>query len=54
MIRYFTLLLCSLSLLFCATSCYRMPTEEDYSLIPLTNNPDYTREKGKQMPNVRY
>jgi hypothetical protein len=25
--------------------CYRMPTEEDYSVVPSTNNPDVTREK---------
>lgn len=33
-----------------AASCYRMPTEDDYSLIPSTNNPDYCRSnsgKGK-------
>ena len=27
------------------TSCYRMPAEDEYSLIPTTNNPVVTREK---------
>lgn len=35
------ILLCSLN------SCYRMPTEDDYSLLPNVNNPDITREKAK-------
>ncbi len=26
------------------SSCYRMPGEDDYSLIPTTNNPSVTRE----------
>jgi hypothetical protein len=34
-------LLCALNLV----SCYPMPTEEDYSTVPSTNNPDLTREK---------
>lgn len=34
------------------SSCYRMPTEDDYSLIPTTNNPSVTREKGNPLiPN---
>lgn len=38
-----------------ATSCYRMPTEDDYSLIPLTNNPTYTRERASSpVPGVGY
>lgn len=27
------------------TSCYRMPTDDDYCLVPNLNNPDITREK---------
>jgi len=28
-----------------------MPNEDEYSLIPTTNNPDVTREKGNQAPS---
>lgn len=36
------------------TSCYRMPTDDDYSLIPMTNNRDFTREKSEGLPGVGY
>lgn len=36
------------------TSCYRMPTDDDYSLIPLTNNRDFTHEKSEGLPGVGY
>lgn len=37
------------------TGCYRMPTDEDFSVIPTTNNPDITRDRGESMmPNVGY
>lgn len=36
------------------TACYRMPTDEDYCVIPTTNNPDVTREKGGNMPSMNY
>lgn len=26
-------------------SCYRMPTEDDFSVVPTTNNPSVTYEK---------
>ena len=39
--KRFFLLLLSLA----ATSCYRMPTDDDYCLVPTTNNPDVIREK---------
>lgn len=26
--------------------CYRMPSDDECSLVPTTNNPDVTREKG--------
>ena len=43
------------SLLLCLTSCYRMPTDDDFSVIPTTNNPDVTGEKpGNWTPNVSY
>jgi hypothetical protein len=35
------------------SSCYRMPSEDDYSLIPMTNNPDF-RNSGDQIPGVKY
>lgn len=36
--------------------CYRMPTEEDYSVVPMTNNMDVTREKPSNnfTPNVGF
>lgn len=44
------LMICMLFSFF--TGCYRMPTDDDYSLIPMTNNPSVTRERGNQLiPN---
>jgi hypothetical protein len=47
-----------LSALFIAcafTACYKMPTEDDCSLVPMTNNPDVTRDRGPGlMPTVNY
>lgn len=43
-----------LVLLLLATACYKMPTDEDYTTIPTTNNPDITRDKGGWQPNVSY
>lgn len=38
-----------------ATGCYRMPTDQDYSLIPMTNNPSLTREKNASpVPGMGY
>lgn len=28
------------------TGCYRMPTDDDCSVVPTTNNPDITRDQG--------
>jgi hypothetical protein len=36
------------------TSCYRMPGEDDYSLIPNINNPDITRAKESAEPAMKY
>lgn len=37
------------------TGCYRFPGEDEYSLIPTTNNRDLTREKDASIvPNVKY
>jgi hypothetical protein len=37
-------------------SCYRMPGDEDCSLIPTTNNPRVTCEKNSQnfIPSCKY
>lgn len=37
-----------------ASCCYRMPEEEEYSLIPSTNNPTFTREKAGKTPGIGY
>lgn len=54
-IRFFLCLICVISSLN-FMSCYRMPTEEDYSVVPSINNPDYTREKpnNQMIPNVGF
>lgn len=46
--------LCVLCLGLTLTSCYRMPGEDDYSLIPTTNNPDVTRHKESVEPTMKY
>lgn len=39
----------------CLTSCYRMPTENDFSEVPTTNNPAVTCEKQTSiLPGVGY
>ncbi len=47
-------LILSLSLLL--TGCYRMPTDDDYSVVPNTNNPYITGDKAGQMgmPTMGY
>ena len=42
--------------LFTLTSCYRMPEEDEFSVVPSTNNPDLTREKpsGSFMPGMGF
>lgn len=48
-----TLLLLLLAVAF--SGCYRMPTDDDFCLVPNTNNPDITRERsGSAMPNMSY
>lgn len=35
--------------------CYRMPTDQDFSVIPTTNNPDITGDKRMPpLPGVKY
>lgn len=36
------------------TSCYRMPTDDDYCTIPITNNADFKREADDLVPKVAY
>jgi hypothetical protein len=37
------------------TSCYRMPTEDEYSLVPSTNNPASTRQRSEGLtPKMSY
>ena len=33
------------------TSCYRMPGEDEFSVVPTTNNPSVTCEKGGSFLN---
>lgn len=43
------------TLLIALTGCYRMPTDQDYSVIPTTNNPDITGDKRvSPLPGVKY
>ena len=44
-----------LAVCLCLTSCYRMPTEDDFSEVPTTNNPAVTCEKATNiLPGVGY
>lgn len=38
------------------SSCYRMPNDDEYSLVPATNNPDVVGDKGGQswMPGAGF
>ncbi len=37
------------------SACYRIPTDDDYSLVPLTNNPSVTNEKDASWtPKMKY
>lgn len=37
--------LLTISCLLLLTSCYRMPGEDEFSVVPTTNNPSVTNEK---------
>ena len=36
-------------LLTSLAGCYPMPTEDDFSVVPTTNNPDVTRDTGDSL-----
>jgi hypothetical protein len=37
------------------TSCYRMPGEDEFCLVPATNNPSVTHEKAQgPIPQLSY
>lgn len=38
-----------LCLILTLSGCYRMPTEDDCSLVPTTNNPDITKDQGNSL-----
>lgn len=42
--KFFSTFLLSSALLL--SGCYQMPQEDDVCIIPTTNNPDITRERG--------
>lgn len=45
----------SFALLLVLTSCYRMPSENDFSVVPTTNNPAVTCEKPTGLlPKIGY
>lgn len=42
-------------LLFVLESCYRMPTDDDFSVVPTTNNPALTNERSDHfVPGMSY
>ncbi|MDR3623583.1 MAG: hypothetical protein P4L16_00380 [Chlamydiales bacterium] len=42
--------LLALALLFTLSSCmYRMPAEDEFSTVPITNNPHVTKDKGNSL-----
>lgn len=43
------MLLVFAALLLLCVGCYRMPTDDDCSLVPTTNNPDVTRDRGSSL-----
>lgn len=52
----FSVALSACVLLTMSTSCYHMPSEDDFSVIPSTNNPDFTRaiKEKSPMPSASY
>ncbi len=53
MFKVFTAMLPLFLLAGLLNSCYPMPTEDDYSLLPSTNNPEMTRQRAESvMPQM--
>lgn len=42
-------ILLALPLLFVSCGVYRMPTEDEFSTVPLTNNPHVTKDSGNSL-----
>lgn len=42
-------LLIAIALISCTTGCYHMPTEDDYCVLPMTNNPHFQRKSDNPM-----
>jgi len=42
--------LIALLMLITLTSCYRMPSEDEYTVVPTINNPAVTRERQEANP----
>lgn len=50
--KYVILMFAAISLM---ASCYRMPTDEDYCVVPVTNNPELIRAKPvSAAPSINY
>lgn len=43
-----------LALFLLMTSCYRMPEDDEFSVVPTTNNRSLTSEKSSLVPGVSY
>ncbi len=53
MLKFPTAMFSLLILAAVLNSCYPMPTEDDYSLLPSTNNPEMTRQRAESaMPQM--
>lgn len=56
--QYFRTLLIAFPFLTCTTACYRMPADDEFSVIPLTNNPDINgvggAEDNNPVPGLTY
>lgn len=52
----FALCILAVAFSFLCVGCYRMPTDDDVSLLPATNNPNLTRQTGSTspMPSISY
>lgn len=54
-LQRFALLIFTTCCLLSTSACYRMPTDEDFSIVPMTNNPHITREsQSSNIPNVKF